>query len=562
MTGDGDNGFTGLDMRVMPHVLPVGYLSYAMNVRMREGDARTRKGAWMAPWCNKIVGQEIVPMGTANGGCVFRDPKTNFPWVIIAAGGKVYAGHHARAPFEVPVPNDLVINGRARFVQCFDGLLMFREGGVQPLIMKDLNSGFGYVDDEVDLETDEQDQVIEQRLPKSEFAVKAANRVFAPHSTDLVFASGVNECAKGPITLQPFRVNQGADDAITSITKYGKTTLVVGKERSVYVVRNVYGDLSEIILDEFSSEYGIAGPDCVVEVGSDLWFLAPGRGIVSIRQTEQNEILGNTEPISKPITPIIDKIDWRRAKYSLAATYDSYVYFVVPVSACGDATWYMLVYDTQLGSWVSVDWAPWLEDAVAFLPLVFAGQQRLGILNSNGYVVMLDDGHCDDYMDGQVPSKRPVQSIIRTRGYVGSQPGYKSFKRVDWLCETWDAHYDVWGTMGGATEHCIIRKDILKDRRRVLKPWNAKNYSLDNKNDDHYKPYREDYSISFADGLKVCFGKNGIKPGLHQEFNEGASVNRTGPYFQLEFRTHRGFFRLKTSSIGAQFDGAALSTKV
>lgn len=561
MQGDSDNGFVGMDMRVSPHVLPAAYYAYAENVRTRNGYVETRRGTWLPPWANRIVEGKIAPMGAAHGGCVFKDPGTGYPWLIVAAGGKVYAGHHARAPFEVIIPSDLDLTGRVRFVQCFDGLLMFREGKKQPLVMRDLDSGFGYVD-QVELETDEEDQPIEQHLPPGEFAVKAANRIFVPHAGDLVFASGVNEFAKGPVTLQPFRVNQGSDDEITAIYKYGRTSLIVGKERSVYVVRNVYGDLSDIVLDEFSSEYGIAGPDCVVEVGSDLWFLATRRGIVSIRQTEQNEIQGNSEPISKPITPIINKIDWRRAKYSLAATHDSYVYFVVPVHDCGAQTWAMLVYDAQVGAWVSVDWGPWLENPVAFLPLVYQSEQRLGILNSNGYVVLLDDGLADDYMEGSNQLCRQINATLRTRGYLGAMPGYKDFKRVDWLCETWDPHYDVLGVMGGATETCIIRRDMTKDRTRVLRPWNAADYSLDNRNDDHYRAYREDYSLSFAGGVKMCFGNNGIRPEQFQEFNEGGSINRAGPYFQVEFRTHRGALKIKKVSIGAHFADAALQSKV
>lgn len=560
MLGDGDNSFGGLDGRLMPGVLPPGYVSIAENVRMRRGYIEQRKGSWVPPWANKVIDKKIVPMGAANGGCVWQDPVGGYPWLIVAAGGKIFAGHHSRAPIEIPVPDDLVLSGRVRFVQCFDGLLAFRENEARPLIMKDLNSGFGYVD-EVPLIEDEQGQAIEQHLPNGAFATKAANRIFVPHARDLVFASGVNECAKGPVTLQPFRINQGSDDSITAIVKYGKTSLVVGKERSVYVVRNVYGDLGDLVLDEFSHEYGIAGPDAVVEVGADLWFLATNRGIVSIRQTEQSELLGNIEPVSKPIQHIIDQIDWRRASRSLAHAFDSYIYFVVPVHSCGDQSWAMCVYDAAIGAWVSVDSGPWLDDPVCFMPLVYQGQQRIGILNGAGYVVLLDDGYNDQYMDGSILSKRAVAGRVKTRGYHGAMPGHKIYKRLDWLIETRDPHYDVTGDPGGVTETCMVRKDITKRRNVFGRPWNAPRFNPLNKDDNQWAPNREDYSFDLSQG-PMCVGDNGIKAGLMQEFNESASLSRSGPYFQVEFRFHRGTFKLKQVTCGAQPSSAGQSTKI
>lgn len=562
MQGDVDSVFLGVDMRVSPHLLPNGVLSYAENNRLRNGSCDTRKGTWVPPWANKVDGDgKVTTMGEAHGGTVFKDPTTNFPWIIIAAGGKFYAGHHSRAVFEIDAPPDLVLSGRVRFIQCFDGLLALREGGATPLILKSINGGFMYVD-QGELEVDENEVPIEQHLPSSAFGVHFQNRVFVPHSNDLVFASLVNECTKGAVTLQSFRVNQGSDDVITAIYKYGESSLLIGKERSVYIVRNVYGDLSNIILDEFSSEYGIAGPDCCVSVGSDLWFLAPNRGIVSVRQTELNEIQGNTEPISKAITPIIEKIDWNRAYYSLAATFDSYVYFIVPIMACGVETWTMLVYDTQVNAWVSADWGPWLENPISFMPLVYNGKQRLGILNSNGYVVLLDDGRHDEYFDGSLHVKQPVHHVVRTRGYLGVPPGVKDYKLVSWLVDSWDPHYDVWQKAGGASEMCCVRKGITKDKTVFQKPWNAKAYRLDNKDDNHYAPYKEDYSLSFANGVKMCFGRNGIKPELFQEFNESGSINKVAPFLQIEFRSHRGSLKIKQVAIGANEATMGLQSKV
>jgi hypothetical protein len=559
MQGDGDMVFLGLEMRLSPQALPQGYLHHAENIRLRRGYIEPRKGVWLAPWANKLGEDGPILMGQAHGGAVFKDPVTKFPWLIVAAGGKVYAGHFSRGPFEISVPPDLVLIDRVRFVQAFDGLLMFRGGGRKALIMKSLDSGFGYVED-VELEQDEDGQFIEQHLPSAEFGVYFGNRVFAPVDGDQVYASGVLTPTKGPVTLQPFRVNQGSDDDITAIAKFGKSSLLIGKGRSVYVVRNVYGDLSDIILDEFSSEYGIAGPDALVEVGSDLWFLATNRGIVSIRQTEQNEIQGNKEPISKPITPIINKIDWTRASRALATTFDSYVYFCLPVNDCGGKAWVMVVYDAQIGSWVSMDWGPWLEDPVEFMPLVFRGQQRLGMLNSAGYVVMLDDGHYDESLAGGL-QKRAVSAVFRTRGYLGMAPGIKGFKRVDWLCETWDPHYDVYTDSGGASELCCARLGITKDRTKFQKPWNARPYQLTNKDDNQYAPHREDYSLNLSGGLKMCFGENGIRPEVYQEFNESARVNRDGAYLQVEVRTVSGVVRIKQITVGAQEASMGMATK-
>jgi hypothetical protein len=129
---------------------------------------------------------------------------------------------------------------------------------------------------------------------------------------------------------QQFKVNQGSADKLVALYKFNETTLVAFKERSVYAIFNVYGDLTAAQQDQLTDQFGCVAPDSIVQVGKDLWFLSQ-LGVMSIQQTEQNKLQGVVLPVSEPIDPLIQRIVWLHAAEARAAYLNSTYYLAVPL---------------------------------------------------------------------------------------------------------------------------------------------------------------------------------------------------------------------------------------
>jgi hypothetical protein len=128
-----------------------------------------------------------------------------------------------------------------------------------------------------------------------------------------------------------FRINQGSDDVLLELVKFGDDLVVAFKERSWGVLGNVGIDLSELTLDMRGQEYGLTVNGAVAAGGADLFFVAEKRGVVSIRQTEQGKVQSVDIPFSRAIQPLIDRIAWQYKSKIRCAYWDNKLYVAVPL---------------------------------------------------------------------------------------------------------------------------------------------------------------------------------------------------------------------------------------
>lgn len=138
---------------------------------------------------------------------------------------------------------------------------------------------------------------------------------------------------------QEFRINQGGDDEIVDLAKFNdQGTILVFKQKSVYVLANVALDLSAVSLDVVIPDYGLAAPRAWCVVGNNAYFLAGSRGVVGVSQTVQNKLQGVDIPLSDGIQDLIKRIVWRLAGGARMAWWDSKLYVAVPLDAGASQT--------------------------------------------------------------------------------------------------------------------------------------------------------------------------------------------------------------------------------
>lgn len=130
-----------------------------------------------------------------------------------------------------------------------------------------------------------------------------------------------------------FRINQGSADELQALVKIGDSAVLALKSATVGLLTNVTGDLTSLTLEMIIRNYGVVNPRAAAEVGKDVVFVSPRRGVVSLRQTDQNKIQGTETAFSNPIQQWIDQIDWTLADAIRVAYWNDALYVAAPVDS-------------------------------------------------------------------------------------------------------------------------------------------------------------------------------------------------------------------------------------
>jgi hypothetical protein len=128
-----------------------------------------------------------------------------------------------------------------------------------------------------------------------------------------------------------WRINQGADDALQSVVPLAHGLVVALKSRSVYLLENMTGDLSELTLRPLITNHGVVNPRAWALCGKDVVFVSQLRGVCTLGLTQQGQIQGQEITLSDPVEPWIQRINWGFKDKIRCAYWDSKLYVAVPM---------------------------------------------------------------------------------------------------------------------------------------------------------------------------------------------------------------------------------------
>ena len=411
---DGDNGFIGVDMRTSPHLLRPGYVSDARNARFRFGVAEPRKGVMPVTWSQisntwefpinwdegdiNFAATQRGDFGRVFGVGVWNDPN-GADWILVASSVsnsfiqiyRIRPGNVAvpvKCSVDIPVPTTLYQDTNTEstiwFTQAFDKCILSRGDSHSHLVLSNFEEGF--------VEAPEASGAGgTENIPNARSTLFFQNRLIVPHKpavgykADHVAVSDILDYTSYDPVYASFKINQGDSDEIERLYKFNDQSVVVFKSSSIYAVSNLVGDWSaNAVLDQVTTEFGLVGPRSVANVGADLWFLSQ-RGVVSLRQTEQNKLQGVSEPNSTPLQPIIDRIDMSVAKVTACASYFQNRYYLsVPLDGSQKNN-AVIVYDFLNQAWSGVDEGEAINVKYFFIS-DFQGTEQLFYVDYNGVV--------------------------------------------------------------------------------------------------------------------------------------------------------------------------------
>lgn len=527
---EGDATFTGVNDKVSPELLPVGFVAAATNKIFVDGRASTRFG------CVTLKNMDIGSTTACYGASVFGDPD-GLRWVLVATASKVYRLRWDSAPRETPIRSDSTLSDRVFMLSALDRILMF---GADILlewrIEGTINVFKGYPDEAESSYT---------LMPQADHACLSKNRIWAPFSNDTIAVSNVLEYYQYDAVMNEYRVGAGGDDgAITRVFPFTQNSVIVFKQFGTYIITNIIADTdgeiaTNLQIELLSTSVGCIARDSVQLVGKEVFFLSRS-GVRRVSQQIQGLIEPIIPPVSDAIEGTIDRINWEYAEFAASAFDGRFYYLAVPLDTATTNTT-ILVYDARSGNWMGSHTFP---SGVQFDYLVVGEYQYndavYGVNATNADVYLLYNGY-SDRINGTVAE---VSDSVTTRGYLMGKNEPKSFRNLRVALDTWDPTVTISLKVDGVGEQDELVSDKTFDNTKYnnfgMTAWVASNV-----NDDHNTPHRQDYSISTATPFYM---KSGLQFDLHQNIMIGCRTKKISRFAQVVIENTTG--RCELISVG------------
>mgnify|MGYP003148009421 CR=1 FL=1 len=495
MITDGDNNFVGVDMTTARDSLRPGFVADAENCRFRTGKIETRKGvSYNRAYCSKgaefswewPVDFNEFARFPAIGIGEFMDPNGDDA-VILLGTNHGFILFEDREPLKITYDMGVVLSGRIRCIQAFDAVFIFAKGHTPMRWSGDLDDRvFRPITKEPDAEG-----ISYLDIPGAAIGLHFGNRLWIPRTQDTIQVSDISEYNRF-VVANEILFNKGENDEIVALHPFNKTTLLVFKTDSIYALGGIYGTLSNIRVDILTSSIGCVSQNSVVTLGSDILWMAE-TGVYRLGQVDAERNVVNGEPVSKPIQPLIDRINWEHKDQIVSIVHDNRVYWAVPLddSATCNA---VLVFDTLLGQWQGVDtFATAMGFSIhSWLRAEYLGRTRLFAYGNDGYAYAYEEGNIG-IDDAKVTGLHAIKTRVKTREYSAG-----GFQRKNWTnmraeLSTYNPSINVVAETTGTNETVDLFTDYTRNR---LKSTNFGGI-VDEQNVDGSwaNPFREDYYV-------------------------------------------------------------------
>lgn len=366
-------------------------------------------------------------------------------------------------------------------------------------------------------------------MPNASHGVHVANRIIVPtkydasstlygNKRDFIAVSDALDHAH-TFFNQLFRINFGSNSEIVDLLVFDENRVLIMKTLDVhmmtgFIVTDANGTLTNSAsVQPVIQNYGVPNRGASVVVGSNVFFYASRRGIVSMAQTEQSKVRGVDLPLSEPIQPLIDRIDARNESKIRMAYWDNKLWVACPLDGgnSGENN-ALLVYDFLNQAWVGHD------DGTAIKPKEFFvaeynNAQRLFYIGTDGFINLVEENYEGDEvadlskLDGL--KNENISSYLLTRGYGQHSVDHKSYRTATVNIKTWNPKFTVKARPDGVEEGQTLCTDRTKSRTDYYRPFDAAPFDVSNKNGDIAAPYREDYSVELDVPLDALLAEDG-----------------------------------------------------
>jgi hypothetical protein len=356
---DGDEGFIGLNSRDNPVNLGKNYVSKAQNIRMDRGVARIRKGAERLT-IGALVGQSVF------GTCAYTVADgTELIVMVVSDGLFTYNPDTESLSAKVNFPSGETIAST-------DDVELYQAQGVGYVyILRGFNKTV--------LRWDGASTIAipgvgtHTNYPNSRHALYYGNRHIVQTDRNTIEVSHYLQDNHWS-ALDVFTINDGSSDTLVAICPWTLNEFVIFMRNSIFyasagVGANSLGDPASednSYIKSLASDVGCIAKGSIVQAGGGILFLSDN-GVYILNPAGAGNGAGNTpegmrlltiaEPLSAPISDVIERINFNAVDKAVATYFENRYYLAVPLddSEINNA---VLVYNFINKAWESVDTYP------------------------------------------------------------------------------------------------------------------------------------------------------------------------------------------------------------
>jgi hypothetical protein len=444
-------------------------------------------------------------------------------------------------------------------------------------------------------------------MPNAPHGIHVANRIIVPTKYDASSTAygnkrdfiAVSDALDHKHTFfnQLFRINFGSNSEVQDLIVFDENRVLIMKDLDVhmmtgFIVTDANGTLTNSAsVQPVIQNYGVPNRGASVVVGSNVFFYASRRGIVSMAQTEQSKVRGVDLPLSEPIQPLIDRIDARNESKIRLAYWDNKLWAACPISGGNNGeNNALLVYDFLNQAWVSHDSGTAIKPKEFFIA-EYNNAQRLFYIGTDGFINLVEENYEGDEvadlskLDGL--KNEDISSYLLTRGYGQPSVDHKNYRTATVNIKTWNPQYTIKAKPDGVEEGQTLCTNRTKSRTDYYRPFDATPFEVSNKNSDIADPYREDYSIELDVPIDSLLTESGdtlttqvSEPLLEESSVEGFALGsgvyldrmqetmepfaltpRMGRYTQLEITNTQGRIELTQANLTANQGDRTITVK-
>lgn len=188
-------------------------------------------------------------------------------------------------------------------------------------------------------------------------------------------------------TNQSFRVGGGDGDPVIGLASIQDSIMAVLKRNSIWILntppQSPLPTGAKPVGESISFGTGLVGKRAFCVYGNDLLFVSPDRTFRSLQRMQnasgQYQL---SAPLSLPIQPYVDRINWDKANLITVHKYKELALFSVPLDSATTPN-YVFVWNGRLEKWVGI-WSGWTVNDWEVTR--FSGKHRLTMGDQSGRV--------------------------------------------------------------------------------------------------------------------------------------------------------------------------------
>lgn len=466
---------------------------------------------------------------------VYSDPNdAGSQWIMLLGYNSVGFYAFGRASRSVSL-GFYTVSDQSTIVQCNNQVYIFRGSSAVPLYWDgDWAHSFTVVPNTT--------VPAFNSIANSNHAVYYQNRLWVKNGKDLVDASDVLDFTTYDPLANEFNVNTGSSDYLVCFYPFGENSLTVFKNRSIQLLQNVQGSLSDVTCTEVTRQLGCIGINAVCSVGPDLVYVSDRNINLLTLTSTNNSIQHKTQPLSRNIKTIIQRINWNYGYKISMGYWNNAVYIALPLdnaTSCNAVVVYNFVTEQWYGEW-NFD-ATIGMNILGWSVVNYLGLQRLHAVTEDGRIFVTGEGSND--ISGTTVAE--ISTSLTTRAYRFDNNQHLT-RRCFADLGTNRPKYSVASYTEGASESITLLTDQTYTR---ADSWifNDSTYDLTNANNDYNRSYRKDYS---SGPNSVQPGASGIQPEMVQFFRLPLITRQKGRLSWFQITNTQGLIQI--NGVGAE----------